>query len=108
MSSFIVGARERALTTLIDAQDPGITPNADGLPGLPALRQMVGALVTFGLVICVAGMVVSAAAWAIGSHNNNAHYAGKGKVGCLVSAGAAIVIGSANALIKFFSGISIA
>lgn len=88
-------------------QDPGISPNSNGLPGLPALRQMVGALLTFGLVACVAAFVVSAAAWALGSFNNNAHYAGKGKTGCLVAAGAAILIGSANAIIRFFSGVHV-
>lgn len=92
---------------LVVLQDPGITPNTNGLPGLPALRQMVGALVTFSLVICVAAFVISAAAWAMGSFNSNAHYAGKGKVGCLVAGGAAILIGSANGLIRFFSGISL-
>ena len=88
-------------------QDPGITPNTNGLPGLPALRHMVGALLTFSLVLCVAAFVISAAAWAMGSFNNNAHYAGKGKTGCLVAAGAAVLIGSANGLIRFFSGINL-
>ncbi|TCC52126.1 hypothetical protein E0H73_40015 [Kribbella pittospori] len=97
---------EFLLQTVI-LQDPGITPNTNGLPGLPALRQVVGALLTFSLVICVAAFVISAAAWAMGSFNNNAHYAGKGKTGCLVAAGAAILIGSANTLIRFFSGIHI-
>ena len=71
-------------------QDPGISPNTNGLPGLPALRQLVGALVTFSLVICVAAFLISAVAWARGSFNSNAHYAGKGKTGCLVAAGAAV------------------
>jgi hypothetical protein len=51
------------LVQTVDLQDPGITPNTNGLPGLPALRQMVGALLTFSLVICVAAFVISAAAW---------------------------------------------
>jgi hypothetical protein len=92
---------------MVILQDPGISPNTNGLPGLPALRQLVGALLTFSLVICVAAFVISAAAWAMGSFNSNAHYAGKGKTGCLVAAGAAILIGSANGLIRFFSGISL-
>lgn len=88
-------------------QDPGISPNGTGLPGLAALRQMVGALLTFSLVLCVAAFVISAAAWALGSFNSNAHYAGKGKTGCLVAAGAAVLIGSANALIRFFSNVNL-
>jgi hypothetical protein len=92
---------------LAPEQDPGITPNSSGLPGLPALRQLVGALLTFGLVACVAGFVISAATWALSSHSGNAHYAGKGKQGCLIAGGAAILIGSANAIIRFASGIEI-
>ncbi|MDX6239409.1 MAG: hypothetical protein QOG10_4224 [Kribbellaceae bacterium] len=98
----------RIVYSWVLAQDPGVTPNTNGLPGLPALRQLAGALVTFSLVICVAAFVISAAAWALGSFNSNAHYAGKGKTGVLIAGGAAILIGSANAIIRFFSGISIA
>jgi len=92
---------------LVGVQDPGVTPNSDGLPGLGALRQLAGAVVTFSLVLCVVALIISAAAWALGSINSNAHYAGKGKTGVLISAGAAILIGSANAIIRFFSGINI-
>ncbi|WBQ04405.1 DUF6112 family protein [Kribbella sp. CA-293567] len=92
---------------LLPLQDPGVSPNGTGLPGLPALRQMVGALLTFSLVLCVAAFVISAVAWAWGSFNSNGHAAGKGKVGCLVAAGAAILIGSANTLIRFFSNINL-
>ena len=88
-------------------QDPGVSPNSNGLPGLPALREIVGALQTFGLVICVAALIISAGAWAMGSFGSNAHYAGKGKVGCLIAAGAAVLIASANPIIRFFSGIQI-
>ena len=43
----------------VQGGDPGITPNEDGLPGLPVVRSIVGALLTWGLVACVAGLVVS-------------------------------------------------
>ena len=88
-------------------QDPGVSPNSSGLPGLPALREIVGALQTFSLVVCVAAFVISAVAWAMGSLGSNSHYAGRGKLGCLVAAGAAILIASANPIIRFFSGIHI-
>ena len=88
-------------------QDPGVTPNSDGLPGLPELRKIAGAVMTGSLVLCVVAFVISATAWAMGSFNSNAHYAGKGKVGVLIAGGAAILIGSANPIIKFFSAITI-
>lgn len=92
---------------IIHAQDPGITPNTDGLPGLPELRHMIGALLPFGLAVCVAVFAISAAAWGAASINGNAGYASKGKIGCLVAVGAAILISSANGIIRFFSGITI-
>jgi hypothetical protein len=97
----------QAIPALIQIQDPGITPNGTGLPGLEALKRMVGALLTFSLVACVAGFVISAATWALASHGGNAHYAGKGKQGCVIAGVAAVLIGSANAIIRFASGIQI-
>ncbi|GAA3096966.1 hypothetical protein JOF29_006046 [Kribbella aluminosa] len=95
------------MLSFFQLQDPGVSPNANGLPGLPALRQIVGALQTFSLVVCVAAFVISAVAWAMGSLGSNSHYAGRGKIGCLVAAGAAVLIASANPIIRFFSGIQI-
>ncbi|WP_238173619.1 DUF6112 family protein [Kribbella speibonae] len=88
-------------------QDPGVKPNSNGLPGLPEVRSLAGATITFALVSCVAALIISAAAWALGNINGNPHVAGKGRIGVLASLGAAILIGSANSLIRFFSGIII-
>lgn len=85
--------------------DPGVGANSDGLPGLEAVRKIVGAFVVWGLVACVAGLLISAAVWALSSMSGNYHHAGKGKIGVLVSAGAAILIGGANTIIKFFGDI---
>ena len=80
-----------------------IQPNTTGLPGLAALESIVGALLTFGLVAAVAGVAISASAWAIGSHSSNPHVAGKGKSGVLVAGGAALLIGAANTIVTFFN-----
>lgn len=80
-----------------------ISPNADGLPGIVALERIVGGLLTLGLVAAVAGVALSAIAWAIGSHSSNPHVAGRGKTGVLVSVAAAMLIGAANALVAFFN-----
>lgn len=85
------------------AADPGIAPNNDGLPGLEVLRDMVGALLTWGLVACVAGLVVSVIVWALGHQQGNYMHASSGKTGVLVAAGGALLIGGANAIIGFFS-----
>jgi hypothetical protein len=85
--------------------DPGVRPNTDGLPGLDQLLRLVGATLTFGLVACVAAVAVSAATWALGANSGNPHLAGRGKTGVVVSAGAALLIGAANALIAFFAAV---
>jgi hypothetical protein len=86
------------------AADPGISPNNAGLPGLSVLKQIVGALLTWGLVACVAGLVVSVIVWALGHHGGNYSHTSTGKTGVLVSAGGALLIGGANAIVAFFSG----
>ena len=93
------------LPSLLPAADPGVTSNSTGLPGLAQLRQIVGAMLTFGLVACVAALVISAVVWGFGSNSGNPHLAGRGKTGVLVAAGAALLIGAANAIVTFFSGV---
>src|SRR3954470_23490094 len=82
---------------------PGGRPNGSALPGLPVVRQIVGALLTWGLLACVAGLVISVITWALANQSGNYHYASSGKTGVLVCAGGAVLIGGANAIIGFFS-----
>lgn len=89
----------------VTAVDPGISPNEDGLPGLPVVRSIVGALLTWGLIACVAGLVVSVIVWAFGHQQGNYSHASSGKSGVLISAGGALLIGGANAIVGFFSGL---
>jgi Family of unknown function (DUF6112)/Type IV secretion system pilin len=79
-----------------------VPPNSTGLPGISTLSNMVGALLTVGLIACVAGLVIAAIVWAIGSHSSNPHLAGRGKSGVLVAFIAAVLIGGANVLVDFF------
>jgi hypothetical protein len=46
---------------------------------------------------------VSAVVWGLAANSGNPHLAGKGKTGVVVAAGAALLIGGANAIITFFS-----
>ena len=82
--------------------DPGVTPNTNGLPGVSEARKIVGAVLTFGLIASVAGLAISALAWALSSHNGNSYYASRGKTGVVIAAGAALLLGGADAIITFF------
>jgi hypothetical protein len=79
-----------------------VSPNSTGLPGISSLSNIVGALLTVGLIACVAGLVIAAIVWAIGTHSSNPHLASRGKTGVLVALAAAMLIGGANVLVDFF------
>ena len=95
----------RVVAALVPLADPGVSANEDGLPGLAVVRQIVGALLTWGLVACVAGLVVSVIVWALAHQQGNYQHAASGKTGVLVAAGGALLIGGANAIVGFFSGL---
>lgn len=82
--------------------DPGVKMNKSGLPGMNLARQIAGALLTFGLIAAVAGLAISTIVWVLAAHNGNAHYAARGRMGVLVAAGAALLIGGADAIVTFF------
>lgn len=88
--------------TLLAATRLGGDPNAGGLPGSEALQSLVGGIAFWALLAALAGLIISAAVWALSSHAGNYHHAGVGKRGTLISAGAALLIGAAPAVIAFF------
>jgi hypothetical protein len=79
-----------------------ITPNETGLPGITTLRTIVGAAMTVGLILSVLALIVSAVIWGFGSNSSNPHLAQRGKLGVLVSCGAAIICGASVTLVNFF------
>ncbi len=89
-------------TIVIAATRLGGDPDPSGLPGSRALQSLVGGVAFWALLGALAGLIISAAVWALSSHAGNYHHAGVGKRGTLVSAGAALLIGAAPAIIAFF------
>jgi hypothetical protein len=89
------------LTSVLPA-DIDISPNDSGLPGIAALRTVVGAVMTIGLILSVLALIISAVVWGFGSNSFNPHLASRGKVGVLISCGAAIITGASVTLINFF------
>lgn len=79
-----------------------IDPNSNGLPGIEQLRTIVGAVMTVGLILSVLALIVSAIIWAYGANSSNPHLSGRGKLGVLISCGAAVVCGASVTLVNFF------
>lgn len=96
----------RVLTSAVGhilASDPGVSGNTNGVPGIGTAKQIVGGLLTLGLVVSVGGLIVSAATWALAAHGGNYSGTHRGKQGVLVCLGAALLIGGADILVRFFS-----
>ena len=71
----------------------GVFPDFNGLGGIGDLRAVVGALLTFVLIVGVLMLIVSAIVWAIATAHGNYTTASNGRIGVLVSVGAAVLAG---------------
>ncbi len=74
-----------------------VGPDFGAVGGSSQLRQIVGALLTYGLIVAVLMVVVCAATWGIASANGSWQAAGKAKVGLFVALGGAALAGAAIA-----------
>lgn len=70
-------------------------PDFGAVSGSGDLRQIIGALLTFGLLIAVLMLIVCAVSWAIASANGSWQSAAKAKSGLLVALGGATLTGGA-------------
>jgi hypothetical protein len=77
-------------------------PDPSGLPGSATLERLTNGLGWWALVFALVGMLVGAAAWALGAHTQNYHQSYSGRRAVLISGLAALLIGAAPALIQFF------
>jgi hypothetical protein len=87
----------KALTT--------VSPNFSAMGGAGDLRAVVGALLTYGLIIAVLMLIISATAWAIASGSGSWHTAQKAKLGCFVALGGATLTGAALTWANWLLGI---
>ncbi|PAK95623.1 hypothetical protein B8X04_07660 [Brevibacterium casei] len=70
-----------------------VFPDFDGLGGIGDLRAVIGALLTFVLIVAVLMLIVSAIVWAIAAASGNHVMAGKARTGVLVAVGTAALAG---------------
>ncbi len=80
----------------------GFKPTANALPGGSSLLHLINGLGGWALLLALAGLVIGAALWAIGSHSQNYQQSYVGRRAVLVSGVAALLIGAAPTLINFF------
>jgi hypothetical protein len=87
----------------VDRTAVGPDFGAVGVSG--ALRAIVGALLTYGLLIAVLMLIVCSATWALASHSGSWHTAQKAKTGLFVALGGAVLTGVALTWANWLLGI---
>jgi hypothetical protein len=82
-----------------------VGPDFGAMGGSADLRSIVGALMTYGLIIAVLMLIVSATTWAVASGSGSWHIAQKAKAGCFVALGGATLTGAALTWTNWLLGI---
>jgi hypothetical protein len=81
-----------------------LTPTLNALPGGGTLQSLVNGLGAWALIAALVGLVIGAAAWALGVHAQNFQQSMVGRKAVLVSGLAALLIGAAPHIVNFFFG----
>jgi len=90
---------------LLAATNIGGNPDPNGLPGSSALETLISGIAFWALLAALAGLLISAAVWALSSHSGNYQYASMGRRGTLISAASALLVGAGPAIIAFFQNV---
>ena len=81
-----------------------LNPSLSALPGGGTLQSLVNGLGAWALIAALVGLVIGAAAWALGVHAQNFQQSMVGRRAVLVSGLAALLIGAAPHIVNFFFG----
>ncbi len=81
-----------------------VDPNSK-LPGTAQLNSLIGGLVTWVLLACVAAVLFGAATWGLGSRSGHYGASQQGRMMVLGGAVGAMIAGAAAALVNFGFGI---
>jgi len=79
---------------------PPISMN-NSAPGASAFQTIVGALMFYGLLAGLAGLLISALVFSLGRWFGNHHATTGGRMGMLGGMGTAIVVGGGSALVNW-------
>jgi hypothetical protein len=84
---------------------PLVGPDFGAVGTSDSLRRIVGALLTYGLLIAVLMLITCGTAWAIASANGNWNSASRAKAGLFVAGGGAVLTGGALAWANWLLGV---
>jgi MFS family permease len=79
-----------------------MSPDFNDLPGGNVLQNLMNGLQSWALALALVGLVVGAAAWALGSHGQNYQQSFVGRRAVLISGLAALLIGAGPGVVSFF------
>jgi len=82
-----------------------VFPDFGAVAGAEELQKIVGALLTFVLIISVLMMIITGVTWALASANGNFQTAVRARTGLWVACGAAALAGAGVAWVNFLIGI---
>ena len=82
--------------------DVSLHPSLSSLPGGGTLQDLANGLGAWALIAALVGLVIGAAAWALGVHAQNFQQSMVGRRAVLVSGLAALLIGAAPPIVNFF------
>jgi hypothetical protein len=87
---------------LVAAANLSLTPDTSELPGGDVLQKLMDGLDGWALALSLVGLVIGAAAWALGSHGQNYQQSFVGRRAVLISGFAALLIGAGPGIVNFF------
>lgn len=79
-----------------------MSPDPTQLPGGQVLQNLTDGLGGWALALSLVGLLIGAAAWALGAHSQNYQQSYSGRKAVLVSGLAALLIGAGPAIVNFF------
>ncbi len=79
-----------------------LAPDPSALPGGQVLQHLMNGIGGWALALSLVGLLVGAAAWALGSHGQNYQQTYVGRRAVLISGLAALLIGAGPAIVNFF------
>jgi MFS family permease len=87
---------------IVHTIDVTLSPSTSSLPGGQVLQNLMNGLGGWALALSLVGLLIGAAAWALGSHSQNYQQSYVGRRAVLISGLAALLIGAGPAIVNFF------